>query len=647
MADVKISDLPEAATAGDADLLPIVQGGITKRSLVAKLRAGLALQTDLAGALASIATLTSAQSGLAARLAAAETAIASMQDGGGTAPQPSGWQLIASRTGTQVTTPVAVTNWMPTGAVGMAILINETITGTVQNVSEQVRVHFEQTDGGRLNVWANNNGNGHDLIGFVSTGHDNYQDGVGPDYVVGQTRRIAIFVSATQAYFGPQFFNPSDEFGYETRNLVSPVTLTLGHPSYNATIEVRTAPLYVMPTKQQRLAVYAQGTAGYAPPGPEAVDTTPNPPVVNGDFSTLAVNYDILAPYVQTARHPTGTTDPTASVLPLGVTAGTGGLTNKLNAVFTPGGTMDTRAKLEARTEFLGIFGDLSGPFADGRDGNYGNYRARYREFPENDPRNLHVFTSQGLKLKARGTGKNWANVGDGGELEAACVRFLTKFTKGSIIELRARFPVAAGNWPAGWFVPGEQEPVSNPTDYPTVRYQDGYNAGAAGKPFFEVDIFDNFGWDGEDSRFRYWFMTPGYAPSGQPNYHQMAEPYATSSGIATKDTTGKGGFILNYDNSAAMHTYSVEWRTDDLLILRIDGVVVCVKKYVTEPIVNSHLILSNEAGPKFNPQIIANLVNNGGIEDGWSYTYEHARIWSGKSNIVLSGAPYNISGAA
>ncbi len=42
MADTKISALPAASSAAAADILPIVQGGATKKATVAQVRAGLA-----------------------------------------------------------------------------------------------------------------------------------------------------------------------------------------------------------------------------------------------------------------------------------------------------------------------------------------------------------------------------------------------------------------------------------------------------------------------------------------------------------------------------------------------------------------------------------------------------------------------------
>lgn len=52
MPDVKISALVAATAAGDADLVPIVQAGATKRATVAHLRAGLATTTALTSGLA-------------------------------------------------------------------------------------------------------------------------------------------------------------------------------------------------------------------------------------------------------------------------------------------------------------------------------------------------------------------------------------------------------------------------------------------------------------------------------------------------------------------------------------------------------------------------------------------------------------------
>jgi len=81
-------------------------------------------------------------------------------------------------------------------------------------------------------------------------------------------------------------------------------------------------------------------------------------------------------------------------------------------------------------------------------------YLSIHRDYPEGDPRSLHVFSDDHLTLKGR------IPPGGGlrpGGIESGMLRSKFALQPGMYLEMRALMPKGVGVWPAFWLNPGVQ----------------------------------------------------------------------------------------------------------------------------------------------------------------------------------------------
>jgi hypothetical protein len=289
-----------------------------------------------------------------------------------------------------------------------------------------------------------------------------------------------------------------------------------------------------------------------------------------------------------------------------------GAFVNLLNATFgrdRPDATVRNKRDLDGIAYYRYIYGDAT-TVGDGTDGLYKNYRSRHRDYPEGDPRSLHVFTADRLVLKAHcGLESAKRNDCGDGNIESGILRFALQIRPGDFVEIRCRMPKGRYAWPAFWLNPGSETPT------------------ASGKPTIsalewppEIDIFDEFGFNGVD---------PGYyLISGTPTNGHDAD-YGPPRDIYRAPDWGKEWYYTPAaDLAAAEHVYGLDWGTDQTLRYLLDGRVYRETHYVwnSKHGLPAHLIASLQIGPKFND--LGGIVDQGGVADGWDWPIDYIRVW-------------------
>ena len=334
----------------------------------------------------------------------------------------------------------------------------------------------------------------------------------------------------------------------------------------------------------------------------------------------------VVAPGLKALAQPaTGSTIPggqwptTASVKPVGAT---GDFVTRLDATFgrtRPDATVRNKADLDRIAYYRFIYGD-STTTGDGTDGLYGNYRSRHRDYPDGDPRALHVFTADALVLKAH-CGLETARRSDCGEgnIESGIVRFALPVRPGSYVEMRCQMPAAMYAWPAFWLNPGEQYSSAvlgakakvGPLDWPP-----------------EIDVFDQFGFDG---------VPVGRAmPSGALGGD--AEKAAGNPHDTYRDPQwgDKWYYQPPVDLAADFHVHALDWGTDNTLRFLLDGRVYREMhfEWKSKGHAPAHLIASLQVGAKFND--LSGIQDQGGIRDGWDWPISYIRVWTRAKTPVL-----------
>jgi len=222
------------------------------------------------------------------------------------------------------------------------------------------------------------------------------------------------------------------------------------------------------------------------------------------------------------------------------------------------------------------------------------SYWSYHRDYPEADPRSLHVFSDNTLTLKGR--------IPAGGGLrprgiESGILRARLPIVPGMYVEMRAKLPYGVGAWPAFWLSPG-------------VEYENGTFSELPWPP--EIDIFEFFNWQGR-SRTR--VMTGNVQSSGKP------EKYGNPHDLWTKFT--KGEYTPGLDFSADFHVFALDWRKDEPIWL-LDGMPIKQTHYEWHG-PPAHLLISNQIGMTLPG---ANLKDMQPDESQWDYVIDYIRVW-------------------
>lgn len=221
-------------------------------------------------------------------------------------------------------------------------------------------------------------------------------------------------------------------------------------------------------------------------------------------------------------------------------------------------------------------------------------YWSKHRDYPEGDPRSLHVFEPDCLVLKGR------IPPGGGlhpGGIESGMLRALLPITEGMVIGMRARLPRGLGTWPAFWLSPG-------------VEYPNGTFSATPWPP--EIDIFEFFEWQGRD---RPRLLEAHVQTNGDPG--RYGNPVDTFSRI------GPHGYDPGVDFSAGFHEFLLDWQPG-LPTWYVDGVEIQQKRYLW-PAPPAHILVTNQIGMTLKGVDLSGMKAE---DNGWNYAVEWLRVW-------------------
>lgn len=221
-------------------------------------------------------------------------------------------------------------------------------------------------------------------------------------------------------------------------------------------------------------------------------------------------------------------------------------------------------------------------------------YWSRHREYPQGDPRSLHVFEADHLVLKGR------IPPGGGlrpGGIESGMLRGLIPVKPGMVVEMRAKLPRGIGTWPAFWLNPG-------------VEYPNGTFSALPWPP--EIDIFEFFDWQG---RPRPRVITCHVQTAGRP------QDFGNPTDLYSKFTNGE--YQPGPDFSAAYHVFALDWQRDQPVWL-LDGVKIQQTRYVWNA-PPAHILITNQIGMSLAGTDMAGMEANSG---DWDYCIDYVRVF-------------------
>lgn len=253
--------------------------------------------------------------------------------------------------------------------------------------------------------------------------------------------------------------------------------------------------------------------------------------------------------------------------------------------------TIDKRAALDREFFYRYIY-------ENGKLDGLKTYFSYHRDYPDGDPRSLHVFDACTLTLKGR--------IPPGGGLqprglESGMLRAKQPVSEGMVIEMRAKMPRGVGAWPAFWLNPG-------------VQYPDGKFSELPWPP--EIDIFEFFNWQGRPETR----VMTGYIQT-----HGKPERYGNPKDLWTKFK--KNEYIPGFDFSADFHVFTLDWQKSQPIWL-LDGEPIKQTYYEWNVAVPAHILVTNQLGMVLKGVSVADMKAD---ETQWDYVIDYVRVWRRK----------------
>ncbi len=250
-----------------------------------------------------------------------------------------------------------------------------------------------------------------------------------------------------------------------------------------------------------------------------------------------------------------------------------------------PDATVRTRQDLDRNFYYRYIF---AGGTLDG----ISTYWSYHRDYPDGDPRSLHVFTDTSLILKGRIPPNGGLHPRG---IESGMLRGKFPVSPGMYVEMRAKLTYGIGAWPAFWLEPG-------------VEYANGTFSATPWPP--EIDIFEFFNWQGRP-------QTKVMTGNIQTNHHP--ENFGTPHDIWTSFKNGE--YAPGPDFSADFHVFALDWRADQPIWL-LDGKPI-KQTYYEWHAPPAHILVTNQIGIA-----MADMTAMTADEAQWDYVIDFIRVW-------------------
>lgn len=260
--------------------------------------------------------------------------------------------------------------------------------------------------------------------------------------------------------------------------------------------------------------------------------------------------------------------------------------------------TIRTRADLDKNFYYRYIF-------AGGQLDGINTYWSYHRDYPDGDPRSLHVFTPGALVLKGRIPPNGGLHPRG---IESGMLRAKFPVTPGMYVEMRAKLTTGIGAWPAFWLEPG-------------VENDDKTFSALPWPP--ELDIFEFFNWKWRPHTTA---MTGNY----QTNHHP--ENFGKPHDLWTKFNS-KGEYSPGADFSADYHVFALDWRENQPIWV-VDGQPVKQSYYEWHG-PPAHILVTNQIGIAFD-----DMSGMSADESQWDYSIDYIRVWQ---EISVPNPPTNL----
>ena len=242
--------------------------------------------------------------------------------------------------------------------------------------------------------------------------------------------------------------------------------------------------------------------------------------------------------------------------------------------------------------------------FAGGNLDNITTYWSYHRDYPDGDPRSLHVFTDRSLILKGRIPPNGGLHPRG---IESGMLRAKFPVTPGMYVEMRARLTYGIGAWPAFWLEPGVQHDNNTFSALPWPP---------------EIDIFEFFNWQGRPrTRIMTGNIQVDHKPESFGNPHDLWTEFK------------KGEYAPGVDFSEDFHVFALDWRENQPIWL-LDGKPIKQTSYEWKA-PPAHILVTNQIGIAFG-----DMKDMKADEAQWDYVIDYIRVWQQK---LVPGAPTHL----
>ena len=262
-----------------------------------------------------------------------------------------------------------------------------------------------------------------------------------------------------------------------------------------------------------------------------------------------------------------------------------------------PGATIHNKTELDQEFYYRYIYDS-------GRLDKLKTYWSQHRDYPEGDPKSVHVFDADTLTLKGRVLPNG--GLKDRG-IDSGMLRGKYPIQAGMYVEMRAKVTTGIGAWPSFWLNPG-------------VQFPDG-KFGPLGWPP-EIDIFEFFNWKGRPTSR---IFESNIQTNGKPE--KFGNPKSLFKSEKWAENYPNKGFDTGVDCSKDFHVWGLDWRKDEPIWL-FDGVPIKQAHYVwAGP--PAHVLVTNQIGIVLPSTSIEGMTAD---EKNWDFVIDYIRVWERKA---------------